>query len=186
MCRFDRGICSCTSNGALRLTKEDELQHSLAVLPMRLCCWRLSSDNKSFAYGGEEVEVSLWDIERAFSQPVQNVTGPTQKRKRGGDLVPGETWRAKNVSFRDLRTTFAHGEIKVPNDNLSLRQPVHVTSLSYLSPSTNGPSATHLIAGTNDGHVRRYDTRAARRPVADWRSIAKAGAVKVIEDGQAE
>jgi len=77
-------------------------------------------------------------------------------------------------------------EIKVPNDSLSLRQPVDVTSLSYLSGSTQGPSTTHLIAGTNDGHVRRYDTRAARRPVADWRSIAKAGAIKVIEDGHAE
>ena len=81
---------------------------------------------------------------------------------------------------------FAHGEVKVPNDNLSLRQPVHVTSLSYLPLSAQGPSTTHLIAGTNDGHVRRYDTRAARRPVADWRSIAKAGAIKVIEDGHAE
>lgn len=81
---------------------------------------------------------------------------------------------------------FAHEELKVPNDSLSLRQPVHVTSLSYLSPSTEGLSTTHLISGTNDGHVRRYDTRAARRPVADWRSIAKTGAIKVVEDGHAE
>ena len=80
----------------------------------------------------------------------------------------------------------AHEEAKVPNDSLSLRQPVHVTSLSYLSSPTQGPSTTDLIAGTNDGHVRRYDTRAARRPVADWRSIAKGGAIKVIEDGCAE
>jgi len=82
--------------------------------------------------------------------------------------------------------SFVHGEIKVPNDSLSLRQPVHVTSLSYLSTPTQGSSTTHLVAGTNDGHVRRYDTRAARRPVADWRSIAKAGAIKIVEDGHAE
>ena len=81
---------------------------------------------------------------------------------------------------------FAHGKIKVPNDSLSLRQPVHVTSLSYLPSPTQGHPTTHLIAGTNDGHLRRYDTRAARRPVADWRSIAKAGAIKVVEDGHAE
>lgn len=73
-----------------------------------------------------------------------------------------------------------HGETKVANDDLGLRQPVHVTSLSYLS------SQTHMVTGTNDGHVRRYDTRAARRPVADWRSIAKAGAIKVVENGHAE
>jgi len=81
---------------------------------------------------------------------------------------------------------FAHEEVKVPNDNLGLRQPVHITSLSYLSSPTQDPSTAHLIAGTNDGHVRRYDTRAARRPVSDWRSIAKGGAIKVIEDGCAE
>jgi ribosome biogenesis protein NSA1 len=96
---MDRGIYSCTSNGALRLTKGEELQHSLAVLPMRLRCWRLSSDHKSFTYGGEEVEVSVWDTERAFSQPIEHTVGPSQKRKRGGDLLPAETWRAKNVSF---------------------------------------------------------------------------------------
>jgi ribosome biogenesis protein NSA1 len=164
------------------------VEHSLAVLPMRLCCWKTSSDNKSFAYGGEEVEVSLWDTERAFSQPIEDEMGSTQKRKRGGILLPAETWRAKNVGFGVFRAAFAfaHGEKKVPNDSLSLRQPVHVTSLSYLPSSMGGPSTTHLIAGTNDGHVRRYDTRAARRPVADWRSIAKAGAVKVMEDGQVE
>lgn len=82
--------------------------------------------------------------------------------------------------------TSTHQDVKVPNDSLSLRQPVHVTSLSYLFSSTQSPSTTHIIAGTNDGHVRRYDTRAARRPVADWRSIAKTGAIKVVEDGHAE
>lgn len=81
---------------------------------------------------------------------------------------------------------FIQTELKVPNDNLSLRQSVHITSLSYLSSSTQASSTTHLIAGTSAGHVRRYDTRAARRPVADWRSVAKAGGVKVIEDGHAE
>lgn len=92
------GIYSCTSNGALRLTKEEELQHSLAVLPTRLCCWRLSPDNRSFAYGGNEVEVSLWDTERAFSNSIRPSPESSQKRKRGGDLLPAETWRAKNVS----------------------------------------------------------------------------------------
>ena len=93
----NRGIYSCTSNGALRLTKEGELQHSLAALPMRLRCWRLSPDGKSFAYGGEEVEVSLWDAQRAFNDPISPTQGTSEKRKRGGDLLPAETWRAKNV-----------------------------------------------------------------------------------------
>lgn len=112
-CYSNRGIYSCTSNGALRLTKEEELQHSMTVLPTRLCCWQLSPDNKSFAYGGEEVEVSLWDTERAFSHPIRPTTGASQKRKREGDLLPAETWRAKNVSSRaqwdDLHSSGCQG-----------------------------------------------------------------------------
>ncbi|KAK0450809.1 hypothetical protein EV421DRAFT_1775329 [Armillaria borealis] len=82
---------------------------------------------------------------------------------RKTDLFPGEIWRAKNVS----------------NDSLSLRQPIRVTALSYLS--TGSPH--HLLAGTQLGHLRRYDTRAARRPVADWTGIVKVGGVQTVEKG---
>lgn len=68
---------------------------------MRLCEWRLSPDGKSFAYGGDEVELSLWDTEKAFSQPQeavpQNASTDTKKRKRSDQLLPGELWKAKNV-----------------------------------------------------------------------------------------
>lgn len=68
---------------------------------MRLCEWRLSSDSTSFAYGGDEVELSLWDTEKAFSRPQeaapQNASTETKKRKRSDQLLPGELWRAKNV-----------------------------------------------------------------------------------------
>lgn len=74
---------------------------------------------------------------------------------------------------------------QVPNDGLSLRQPVHITALTYLQPS---PSASHhhLLAGTQAGNVRRYDTRAARRPVADWKGIGKVGGVSIVEKGLSE
>ncbi|KAM5538988.1 hypothetical protein V8D89_007211 [Ganoderma adspersum] len=165
-------VYTCTSNGALRCTKfpqtESEQSVSLSSLPMRLCEWRLSEDARSFAYGGEEVELSLWDTEKAFSERPP-VAGPastdSKKRKRGDKLLPGELWRAKNV----------------PNDQLSLRQPVHNTALTYLQPSSN-PSHQHLLAGTANGSVRRYDTRAARRPVSDWKGIAKVGGVGSVEN----
>lgn len=70
----------------------------------------------------------------------------------------------------------------MPNDNLGLRQPVHITSLTYLQPSS---SHYHLLTGTELGDVRRYDTR-ARRPVADWKGIGKIGGVKKVEKGFAE
>ena len=105
---LDSVVYSCTSNGALRLTKigQDisETSSSLASLPVRLCEWRLSEDGQAFAYGGNEVELSLWNTEQAFAQKAEDSIPPTsadsKKRKRGDQLLPGEIWRAKNVSAR--------------------------------------------------------------------------------------
>ena len=97
---------SCTSNGALRLTplgeSEDTGTSRTAVLPMRLYEWRLAPDKSTFSYGGDEVELSVWDLETAFtpkqqSLPPQPESPSTKKRKRGSELLPGELWRAKNV-----------------------------------------------------------------------------------------
>jgi ribosome biogenesis protein NSA1 len=90
------GIYSCTSNGALRLTNivDGLLSHETSTLPMRLCNWRLSSNSQTFAYGGDEVELSIWDTEKAFAADDNSTS---QKRKRGAELLPAEIWRAKNV-----------------------------------------------------------------------------------------
>ncbi|KIM87003.1 hypothetical protein PILCRDRAFT_815437 [Piloderma croceum F 1598] len=167
----ERGIYSCTSNGASRMTtlgvNDAPISHKLASLPARLCDWRISSDQETFACGGDEVELSVWNTEQVFSPlKEQSAEIETSKRKRGDALFPGELWRAKNV----------------PNDNLGLRQPVHITSLTYLWPSS---SHYHLLTGTELGDVRRYDTR-VRRPVADWKGIGKIGGVKKVEKGFAE
>jgi hypothetical protein len=110
-----RGVYSCTSNGALRLTPlgsdVDAEPSRTAVLPMRLCSWRLAPDGTTFSYGGDEVELSVWDVEAAFApklQPLPATTSTespqqpenTRKRKRSTEpLLPGELWRAKNVGF---------------------------------------------------------------------------------------
>ncbi|KAI0664913.1 hypothetical protein C8Q70DRAFT_1049108 [Cubamyces menziesii] len=167
------GVYTCTSNGALRLTKPGEngaeSSSAVATLPMRLCEWRLSQDASTFAYGGDEVELSLWDTEAAFSKdsaPTQSTPPESKKRKRGDQLLPGEIWRAKNL----------------PNDHLNLRQPVHNTALTYLQPSATA-AHQHLLVGTANGNVRRYDTRAARRPVADWKGVGKTGGISTVEKG---
>ncbi len=98
-------VYSCTSNGALRrtgLSQEDTLaDSSLAGLPTRLAEFRLSSDEKTVAYVGDEVELSVWDVERTFStqkpEDASNVTSESSKRKKGEKLLPNELWRAKNV-----------------------------------------------------------------------------------------
>ncbi|TFY66144.1 hypothetical protein EVG20_g4943 [Dentipellis fragilis] len=165
-----RGVYSCTSNGALRLTtlgEDGDASSSTlhtAVLPMHLADWQLSTDEKTFAYGGDEVELSVWDTEKAFTAKRAEATSEVKKRKRAEDLLPGEVWRAKNVA----------------NDTLNLRQPVNNTCLAYLSASG---SHSRIAVGTQLGNVRQYDTRAARRPVVDWKNVAKVGGVRAIEKG---
>ncbi len=75
--------------------------------------------------------------------------------------------------------------MQLPNDSLNLRQPVRNTAITFLQPSAS-TSQQHLLVGTQFGDVRRYDTRAARRPVENWKGVAKVGAVGVIEKGLSE
>ncbi len=104
------GVYSCTSNGALRLTKlsreaDGGLHSELAALPMRLAEWRLAPNQQTFAYAGDEVELSVWDTERAFSAGPQeagsskNNDSESKKRKRSEQLLSNEIWRAKNVGY---------------------------------------------------------------------------------------
>ncbi|KAF9464656.1 hypothetical protein BDZ94DRAFT_1255604 [Collybia nuda] len=137
---------------------------SLASLPTRLQDWRLAPNHQTFAFGGDEVNLSIWDTESTFSSHSREIESTSsKKRKRDNALLPGEIWRAYNVH----------------NDSFGLRQPIRITSLSYL-PSSSG--FHHVITGTQLGDVRRYDARAGRRPVSDWK-IGKVGGVKTLENG---
>ncbi|KAF5357795.1 hypothetical protein D9756_001616 [Leucocoprinus leucothites] len=169
-------IYSCSTNGALQLTTildptfETMPTHQRSSLPMRLRDWKLSPNAETFAYGGDEVELSVWNTEAAFqvrTEDLNKSAAASKKRKQNNELFPGEIWRAKNVA----------------NDSLGLRQPIRITSIDYLSTS---PSAYHIVTGTQLGDVRRYDTRATRRPVTDWKGIGKAGGVQVVKKGFAE
>ena len=77
-----------------------------------------------------------------------------------------------------------HLALQLPNDNLNLRQPVRNTALSYVREASSGTN--QLLVGTQFGDVRRYDTRAARRPVSNWKGIGKVGAIASIEAGSSE
>ncbi|KAF8894509.1 hypothetical protein BD779DRAFT_843249 [Infundibulicybe gibba] len=168
---FESAVFSCTSNGALRMTKyqpDNVIIPFTRPLPMRLLAWRLSQDSKHFIHGGDEVDVSIWDTELAFSstQLPTSTIDASKKRRRDPPLLLGEIWRAKNV----------------PNDTLGLRQPIRVTSLTYVYPK----HIHDIIAGTQLGDVRRYDTRAARRPISEWKEVSKLGGVKIVEKGHSE
>ena len=168
-------ILSCTSNGALRSHSLDSASTSnTATLPTRLTEWKASPDRTHFAYGGDEVELSVWDTQKAFEATTspQDLSGSKaagKKRKRNDALFEGEVWRAKNVA----------------NDNLGLRQPVRISTISFVSPSA--ASSNLLITGTEFGNVRRYDTRASgRRPTSDWSGFTQGNGVKKIECGHRE
>jgi ribosome biogenesis protein NSA1 len=106
----DSATFTCISGGILRRTSliRDEGENNFQIreqrhvdLPSRLFDWRLSEDGLNFAYGGDEVDVSLWNTERAFQ--TTNSADPPQatlkRRKKDQDLYPGEVWRARNVSL---------------------------------------------------------------------------------------
>ncbi|EJD53025.1 hypothetical protein AURDEDRAFT_142097 [Auricularia subglabra TFB-10046 SS5] len=135
------------------------------LLSAKLRDLRLSPDTKSFASGGEEVELSVWDLERSFTAEDAPPRSALKKRKQDELLHPAETWRAKNV----------------PYDSLNLRVPVQISSLTFLG------NDHELLTGTSFGAVRRYDTRAARKPVANWTNvIAKEGSIRRVERGVSE
>ncbi|KAF8636642.1 hypothetical protein AX17_003450 [Amanita inopinata Kibby_2008] len=142
--------------------KKDTTPSQTTSLPTRLRDWKLSTDEAKFAYGGDEVDLSVWDTELAFQVSVEKGNSlEAKKRKRNDALLPAEVWRAKNV----------------PNDGLGLRQPIRITSLTFLD------NATHLLAGTAFGDVRHYDTRAGRRPIAQFKAPGRAAGLKVVTRG---
>jgi hypothetical protein len=114
------------------------------------------SANNTFAMAGKEMEIGVWDVERAFVPKGSK----TLKRKKDSDLMPGEIWRAKNVA----------------HNNLQLRVPVHHLCSAFLPGSTSD-----IVTGTKAGNVRRYDTR-QRKPTADWK-LAREGGIAAIAAG---
>lgn len=185
---------TCTNAGGLRLhdpgsAKEDGTQTT--VIPGSLCDWIMSDDAAFFAYGGEEVEVSLWDVSRAFepSRKSPPLSAVGSKRKKT-ELIDGEIWRAKNVrllpEYCFKKKEMPYTSIQVSNDFLNLRQPVHNTCLAFLPTSPTSKGTHHILAGTLIGSIRRYDTRAAKKPVADWKDVGKIGGVKKVQRGNNE
>jgi ribosome biogenesis protein NSA1 len=100
---------TCTSSGILRRNfvdlgdsaiKSDSIHTDCASLPSRLCDWKISANRETFAYGGDEVDLSVWNSELAFKSHPTESSQPsrlTKKRKRNDDLFPAEIWRARNV-----------------------------------------------------------------------------------------
>ena len=98
-----RGIITATSIGQFTLnTTEGEATSSRFLAP-NLKDLRVSHSGASFATGGDEVELSTWDLEASLAAAsiddnAAEPQPPSKKRKKDDPLQAGETWRAKNVS----------------------------------------------------------------------------------------
>lgn len=93
--------------------EDNSTNAQLAALPMRLTEFRLAPGGNTFAYAGDEVELSVWDAERAFDAtevPTNEADGQSQskKRKRSEQLLPHEVWRAKNVRVSIMNILMPH------------------------------------------------------------------------------
>lgn len=130
----------------------------------------MPNDPQTFSYGGDEVDVSVWNTERAFQ------SADSSKKRKHNELFSGEVWRAKNASGLQLGVHSLIIFAQVPHNNLQLRQPVRITAISHVSP-------TNILAGTQLGSLKRYDIRAARKPVSDWEKVFTGNTVTTVETG---
>ncbi|WVR05292.1 hypothetical protein IAU60_002305 [Kwoniella sp. DSM 27419] len=158
------GVVSALTSGLLTYhsPSSTEASGSRTVPSPLLCLASSTAAPTSFAMGGKEVDVSVWDVERTFASSANDKVEKnweSGKRKKNV-LENGQTWQAKNV----------------PQNNLSLRQPIHHLSLTYLPDSPN-----LLVSGTKAGTVRRFDTR-QRKPLSDWK-VAKEGGIGCVVPG---
>lgn len=152
-----------------------------------------------FAYGGEQVPLSLWSLRKTLerdSEPAETTaTKPAEdddqdaqaaagKKRRASsqtgkqrDQLPGELWRAKNL----------------PNDALSLARHPLIRSVVFLprnSASEAEASEDELSAldaavavGTKDGIVRVYEpSKKKPKHVHEWQVAPKnQGALRVLK-----
>ncbi|KAG8884302.1 hypothetical protein FRB97_004566 [Tulasnella sp. 331] len=172
-----QGTYTCTSRGHLRLTPHQTNDQTvgtalpaaplIAYLPTRLKAFQLSPiDQRQFAYGGDEVELSLWDVERAFTKggtrSEREGAGKTKVLKKGRKkekLFAGEIWRSRNV----------------PHDFLNIRDQVHITALSFLQPvpppvdeKSSSSCATNLITGSLSGAPGHGGVKAIERGYSEY------------------
>lgn len=138
------GLLHSTTAGHLSLHTLSSSSSPVAAAPLRrrlptnLTCFAPLSDS-SFAYAGQEVDLSVWDTERAFASSgadkVEEKTTTVEggkKRKKGVQLLPGETWRAQNVrsitQLTPLRAFPLFGALKADRNNVHLSSCLTITS----------------------------------------------------------
>ncbi|KAG9283984.1 hypothetical protein G9A89_005491 [Geosiphon pyriformis] len=159
-------LVTCTGAGTLRYwtIPSDPLGAPLTIkdtlniqLPLDLCRLRvLPKQPNLIAFGGKERDLSVWDVNGSqVNKPEETKNSPIRpiiKHKPLNKYQKVEQkescrriWNAKNF----------------PNDALSLRHPIWITDLQFMSE--DDPSK--IVVGTKYKQIRLYDIRTQRRPV---------------------
>ncbi|CAO1627610.1 unnamed protein product [Sympodiomycopsis kandeliae] len=178
----DTGVYACTSAGDWTFTRvqadqedeeEEDVVHRVGLPePLQSCIFYPEYNPRYFLYGGEQVPLSIWDIEciknggkisegdddneeEDKSGDTSGLNAKQRKRKRQIEnrakakelLPPGEIWRAKNLA----------------NDALSLPRRPNISSIGVVG--SNDTTAVEpgtvpslqIAVGTRDGLIRMYD-----------------------------
>lgn len=195
------GLVSCTSGGFFRYVPLADLlenkEASAEQWDASAITWTVpgplhhvafyppQSDTLThFAYGGEQVPLSVWSLSKALEaakQPMQPDASEEPLPARAGskrsaasksskkcDLLPGELWRAKNL----------------PNDHLSLPRPPLIRTLAFAPTEPvddDELKGMRVYVGTKDGIIRVYEPAQKPRPVHEWQVGAKQpGSLRVM------
>lgn len=198
------GIFACTSAGDMRFFSIDQEEGSKdAILaskgdyikrelpePLQIVTFEPKSNPTHFAYGGEEIPLSVWDARQAISSqeethdgnssspssPSKNTNGPNGTQQINGmdeevDAVTANKQRKRKriMENRAKARELLWGETwrakNLPNDALSLPQRPDILSIAFLG-------CPHLIAtGTRTGHIRIFDTSSQRKHTHEYRAF---------------
>ncbi|UZJ54752.1 hypothetical protein CBS101457_004072 [Exobasidium rhododendri] len=174
------GIYSCTSAGSFDFTSLDPLKgeileennkHIELPEPLQALAFEPESDPKFFAFGGEEVPLSVWDISKARSAPPPSEDEPQDSEGNDegeSDNAPALSGKAKKrkriVEKRAKAKEYKWGEIwrakNLPNDALSLAQKASIISVVFLENSK-------LATGHKNGMLRLFETGSQRKAVKE-------------------
>lgn len=197
------GIFACTSAGDMRFFSIDQEEGSkdatLAMKgdcikrelpePLQMVSFEPKSDPTHFAYGGEEIPLSVWDARQAISsngevqdgESNENASSSSRNGSSGTHTVNGmeeevdaatankQRKRKRIMENRAKARELMLGEIwrakNLPNDALSLPQRPDILSIAFLG-------SPHLIAtGTRTGHIRIFDTSSQRKHTHEYRAF---------------
>jgi WD40 repeat protein len=192
------GVFACTSAGHFRFFRIGrQADDHVASLegedfsvdlpePLQQLTFQPQIDPTHFAYGGEEIPLSVWDISQIINKSAPDSAGSGNGKEQHGsngadssvaDEAGNEDDQGMNSKARKRKRAaenrakareLLQGEIwrakNLPNDSLSLPQRPEINSIAFV-----GRSSHILAVGTRMGLVRMFNTQTRRTHTTEYR-----------------